>query len=152
MKLLCDEMLQGLGRWLRAAGYDTAIASGGLDDASIIGMIRAEQRTLLTCDRALTGRVGLEGRVIALTSAGLDAAALEARDRLRLDWLRAPFTRCLLDNTPLRLATPAELSKVPPPAREGQGPIRTCPACSRIYWPGSHVRRMRARLERWQAS
>jgi uncharacterized protein with PIN domain len=26
---LCDEMLKGLGRWLRAAGYDTVIAAAG---------------------------------------------------------------------------------------------------------------------------
>jgi uncharacterized protein with PIN domain len=25
---LCDEMLKDLGRWLRAAGYDTVIAAG----------------------------------------------------------------------------------------------------------------------------
>jgi H+/gluconate symporter-like permease len=31
VRFLCDEMLKGLGRWLRAAGYVTAIATGGLD-------------------------------------------------------------------------------------------------------------------------
>jgi uncharacterized protein with PIN domain len=25
LRLLCDEMLKGIGRWLRAAGYDVAI-------------------------------------------------------------------------------------------------------------------------------
>jgi hypothetical protein len=28
-RFLCDEMLRGLGRWLRAAGYDTVIAEVG---------------------------------------------------------------------------------------------------------------------------
>ena len=28
-RFLCDEMLKGVGRWLRAAGYDTVIAAGG---------------------------------------------------------------------------------------------------------------------------
>jgi uncharacterized protein with PIN domain len=28
-------MLNGLGRWLRAAGYDTVIAAGGLPDRVI---------------------------------------------------------------------------------------------------------------------
>jgi uncharacterized protein with PIN domain len=31
------------------------------------------------------------------------------------------------------------------------GDARRCPACERIYWPGSHHRRMRARLEAWAA-
>jgi uncharacterized protein len=30
LRFLCDEMLRGLGRWLRAAGYDTVIADGGI--------------------------------------------------------------------------------------------------------------------------
>jgi hypothetical protein len=29
-RFLCDEMLHGLGRWLRAAGYETVIAKGGM--------------------------------------------------------------------------------------------------------------------------
>ena len=33
MRLLCDEMLRGLGRWLRAAGHDVVIASGEPDRA-----------------------------------------------------------------------------------------------------------------------
>ncbi|MGH6943501.1 MAG: Mut7-C RNAse domain-containing protein [Geminicoccaceae bacterium] len=27
-----------------------------------------------------------------------------------------------------------------------------CPVCRRVYWPGSHARRMKARLERWKAT
>lgn len=150
MKLLCDEMLQGLGRWLRAAGHDTAVVSGGLDDRRLIGLVHSQQRVLLTCDRALADRPELAQRVVVLGPDGLDAAARELRHRLGLDWLHAPFTRCLIDNAPLRPAAPADLANVPPPAREGPGPIMTCPACARVYWPGSHVRRMQARLERWQ--
>src|SRR5689334_350075 len=36
LRLMCDEMLLRLGRWLRAAGYDTAFAAGGADDAALI--------------------------------------------------------------------------------------------------------------------
>jgi hypothetical protein len=28
------------------------------------------------------------------------------------------------------------------------GPVRRCPQCGRLYWEGSHVRRMRTALER----
>lgn len=152
MKLLCDEMLQGLGRWLRAAGHDTAIVSGGLDDRRLIQWVVSQRRLLLTCDRALAERPELEGRVVVLKPEGLDLAARELRQRLGLDWLRAPFTRCLVDNTALVLAGPADLAQIPAPAREAPGPIRACPACARVYWPGSHVRRMRARLESWQTA
>jgi uncharacterized protein with PIN domain len=59
------------------------------------------------------------------------------------------FTRCLVCNTELRPATEAEYATlVPPQARALPGPLRRCPACGRVYWPGSHARRMRAALER----
>lgn len=70
--------------------------------------------------------------------------------RLGIDWLAAPFSRCLVDNAPLRPASVVEVVSVPEAARQGDGPLLACPECARVYWPGSHVRRMRARLERSQ--
>ncbi len=149
-RLLCDEMLQGLGRWLRAAGHDTAIAAGGMADSALLELALAEQRVLVTCDRALGRRAGGGLRVLVLESEGAERAAAVLRDRVPLDWLHAPFSRCLLDNTPLRLAGSKELARVPPRAQKLGGVVRACPACGRVYWPGSHVRRMSGRLRRWQ--
>ena len=28
-------------------------------------------------------------------------------------------------------------------------PFRTCPACGRLYWPGSHAQRVDRRFEGW---
>lgn len=151
MRLLCDEMLKGLGRWLRAAGHDTAIMGGGVRDRTLIEIAWAEDRLLLTCDRELAARPELEGRVLALRPDGLDAAAAAIRRDLGVDWLHAPFSRCLRDNAVLGHAGPGDLERIPVPARAGPGPFMICPACARVYWPGSHVRRMRQRLERWQA-
>ena len=87
---------------------------------------------------------------MALATEAPDQAAEELRSRLGLDWLAAPFSRCLLDNAQLRPAGARQAASVPETARAGAGPILACPECGRVYWPGSHVRRMRARLERWQ--
>jgi hypothetical protein len=152
LRLLCDEMLRGVGRWLRVAGYDTAIATRGLSDHDLLARAGAEDRVVLTCDRKLARQAPAGVRVVTLASESLDAAAAELAERLGIDWLRAPLTRCLLDNAMLRLAGPADVASIPEPARHGAGPILACPSCHRVYWPGSHVRRMRARLERWQAS
>jgi uncharacterized protein with PIN domain len=140
-------MLRRLVRWLRAAGHDTAIAAPGTPDRAILAQLRAEQRLLLTRDRALAARA--PGRVLLLTDPALPATARALRLALRLDWLRAPFTRCLMDNAELRPASTEEIQKTPPESQALPGPIRTCPDCGRLYWPGSHVRRMRARLEEW---
>jgi uncharacterized protein len=110
VRLLCDEMLTGIGRWLRAAGYDTAIAASGASDDDLLAQARAEGRVLLTCDRALAAQC-TRGAVTLLSREGLDHAER---------------------------------------TRQGAGPITLCPACGRVYWPGSHVRRMRAKLDRWR--
>lgn len=34
-----------------------------------------------------------------------------------------------------------------PPVREEQDAFRRCPGCGRVFWEGSHVRRMRGKLE-----
>lgn len=152
MRLLCDEMLNGLGRWLRAAGYDTAIGGRGLPDRLLLDQAELEERIVLTCDRSLADGARAGQRVIVLATERLEPAAAEVRRRLGIDWLHRPFTRCLIDNSPLRAASDAEVRALPPETRNGTGPFTTCPTCARVFWPGSHARRMRARLERWQAA
>lgn len=146
LRLLCDEMLAALARWLRAAGHDTALAARGEDDGSLIVRAVAEGRTIITRDTALAARVTA---AVLLATDSLDAQAGALARSPGVDWMAAPFTRCLLDNASLRPATAAEAAGAPTGARLPVGPFRTCPHCLRLYWPGSHVRRMAARLERW---
>src|SRR3712207_6088558 len=52
VRFLCDSMLGGLSKWLRAAGYDTYYAREGTDvsDASLTRRALEEGRMLLTSD------------------------------------------------------------------------------------------------------
>ena len=49
MKFLCDEMLKGLGRWLRVAGYDTVMPLPKLEAAYLpsVGRIVSAARRVL---------------------------------------------------------------------------------------------------------
>lgn len=38
-KFLCDQMCAELGRWLRAAGFDTAIIDTALEDQKILSRL-----------------------------------------------------------------------------------------------------------------
>ena len=78
------------------------------------------------------------------------AAALGAH--FELDWLGHSFTRCLEDNTPLVAADAAALARAPADAIRPDEPLCHCPACGRIYWRGSHYKRMRAKLTAWQSA
>jgi uncharacterized protein len=152
LRLLCDEMLKGIGRWLRAAGYDVAIADDGGHDNELLARARGENRLLLTCDRKLAARAGDHPAAALLATESLDDVARELSTRLGIDWLHAPFTRCLVDNARLVPAGKADIAGLLLTARQGAGRIMRCPRCDRVFWPGSHVRRMRARLAHWQNS
>ena len=75
VRLMCDEMLLRLGRRLRAAGYDTVIAEGGLDDAALIAQCAAEGRVLLTRDRRLIARAAGLVPVSRLSEETIDGQA-----------------------------------------------------------------------------
>ena len=149
VRLYCDEMLARLGRWLRAAGYDTAIAEGSLPDAALIARCAAEARTLLTRDRHLAAAAQGRVTVVRLGETHVAAQARCLKAALGIDWQHAPFTRCLVDNTALDPAPPEMVAQVPAASRAAGGPLRLCPACGRLYWSGGHVRRMLARLAEW---
>jgi uncharacterized protein with PIN domain len=56
--------------------------------------------------------------------------------------------RCLLCNTVLDAldAAPAD-GEVPPAVRARHDAFWRCPSCRRVYWRGSHWRRLRERVE-----
>jgi uncharacterized protein len=147
-RFLLDEMLAGLARWLRAAGYDTALAPPGMADIDLRAQAHREGRVLVTRDRLLGAAPG----AVLLAADKLEAQAREFGERMGIDWLKAPFSRCVMDNSLLAPAGPADLQRMPEETRALPGPFRVCPSCGRVYWPGSHVRRMRARLEGWKAT
>ncbi|MGC9369983.1 MAG: Mut7-C RNAse domain-containing protein [Paracoccaceae bacterium] len=151
MRFLCDAMLGRLARWLRAAGHDTRLAGGAERDGDLLEAAAREDRILLTLDRGLAGRRAGQGRVLLLGSERIEAQARELRRRLAVDWLHAPFTRCVVDNALLRPANAEEVATLPRKLRAIGGPVARCPLCQRLYWAGDHHHRMRERLERWQA-
>jgi uncharacterized protein with PIN domain len=150
MRFLCDEMLVRLARLLRAAGYDTYLASGGQKDEALLDIAREEGRLLLTRDK----RLALAGApdAVLIAGRGAEQEAQSLAKAVSVDWAHAPFSLCVLDNTPLRPATAEEIAAMPRQAQALPGPFRACPQCGRLYWPGSHVRRMSARLGKLAAS
>jgi uncharacterized protein with PIN domain len=149
-KLLCDEMLQRLGRWLRAAGYDTLIADGGKRDRDLLARAVRERRILVTRDRKLAEHRGAMGWVIVLRANNLDGCVAEVSEQLRIDWLLKPFTRCVVCNTELAPLPPALRSAIPQRLSSQRADLRHCPLCWKVYWSGGHVDRMRRRLESWR--
>jgi uncharacterized protein with PIN domain len=139
-------MLLRLARLLRAAGYDTYLAQGGQKDAELLRIARAENRVLVTRDKALAGQAHPRGVLVQGRGAYAEAESLSAV--LPIDWRLAPFSRCIVDNAVLREAGPEDAARAPEQASAHDGQLRACPACGRVYWQGSHVRRLGERLDR----
>lgn len=146
-RFLCDEMLARLGRWLRVAGYDVAIASSGESDKALLERALREQRHLLSRDQKLLEHRGADSCVTLLSANTLAGQLQQVSECFSIHWLCRPFTRCLVCNTLLEPATDDVVKRVPPGAlREGER-VLYCHECDQPYWSGSHVRRMQKKLE-----
>ena len=147
MQLLCDEMLKGLARWLRAAGYDTEIPADGESDRALLAHAKASGRLLITRDRKLLEHRGAQQSVCLLDCVDLDSCAQALSEKTAIDWLYKPLSRCLICNTPLVAFDVDATTPVPDDVKDG--PLLRCPSCERIYWEGGHAKRMLKKLQRW---
>jgi len=148
-RFLCDAMLGRLARWLRAAGYDTTLAKGHEIDRDLVRAAIAEERFLLTLDRDFLEHRAARRHVLVLSGKDVSAQARELKRSAGIDWLFKPFTRCVVDNAPLRAADAGERATLPPRVRVRGGAVSACPLCARVYWSGDHHARMRDRLRTW---
>ena len=140
-------MLGRLARWLRVAGLDT-LYGPDFDDRELVRRAAAEERVLLTRDRHLVEHLRPARALLVRSQAPLE----QLREVVAAFGPGEPpglFTRCLVCNTPLLALDPAEGARRRPQRSRGvPGPVMLCPACDRVYWHGSHVRRMRDALAR----
>jgi uncharacterized protein with PIN domain len=91
----CDEIPGGVGRWLRSAGYDRVIATGGLPDRGLARLCTEEHRLLLTKDRRLAAAVKGVAPVVLVaegrpTSVTILSAAAAGRERNQTDRRHRP--------------------------------------------------------------
>jgi len=145
MRFAVDCNAGRLARWLRALGHD-ATYERRLEDAELVRRALAEDRVLVTRDRDLTQRRVIQSgrlRAILLRDDDLQSQLRQVVAELGLR-CEASFTRCLECNLPLEERQPVQVAAlVPPYVRATQTRYSQCPGCSRVYWAGTHWRRMR---------
>ena len=149
IRFLCDEMLIGLARWLRAAGYDTEVCESTVTDRSVLEHAMNDNRLLITRDQKLMELRNAENNVLCLNCNDIESCVKELGKRIQLNWLLDPFSRCMQCNAPLVEAGADKLALVPDESRKLAHPLLYCPACNKVYWEGSHVDRMRQKLKAW---
>jgi uncharacterized protein with PIN domain len=144
-RFVADGHLGRLAAYLRLLGFDTSYRKEASDD-ELARISREQHRILLTRDRGLLKRGAVtHGYYVRHTDPRLQLR--EVVDRFDLAGRAAPFSRCLRCNAPLAEAGEADLAgRLPSRVRELHDRFWTCPQCRRVYWEGSHHRRMRQLL------
>jgi len=136
-----DGHLGRLARYLRMLGFDARWRSDA-DDEELARVSSAEHRILLTRDAGLLKRrIVTHGYRVRETDAPRQLAEVVHR----LDLFRSilPFRRCLRCNDLLETVPKEDVAcELPPRVRERHEAFRRCPSCRRVYWSGTHRRRM----------
>jgi len=143
-------MLVRLGRWLRAAGYDTSIAREGMSDLEIFQEAQRDHRLIITRDHHFLEMDKGSGLVVWLSGNGVEECVRELSQKNSLNWLFDPFSRCLVCNHIFQEPTISALEQVPEKVRSECKVFWYCPECDQVFWEGSHTKRMREQLKLWQ--
>lgn len=140
-----DVHLGRLAAYLRLLGFD-CLYRNDYSDEELLSISRAEHRIVLSRD------IGLLKRSMLTHGAFLHATdprrqLREVLDRFQLEARIVPFSRCarcngLVEPLPAESAT----ASVPTGIARHQHDFSHCVDCGQVYWPGSHLARLRQRL------
>ena len=139
-RFLADAMLGRLARWLRILGYDAEYFPGEDDD--LLRQARHEGRVLLTRDTRLLQRRPLPPHLF-IESDHVMEQLRQVVATLGLDPTAPPTRRCSCCNVVLEPRDRTQVTGMVPEFVWSRHEVFwACPRCHRIYWAGTHQRRM----------
>jgi len=142
---IADCHLGKLAKYLRLMGFDT-LYFPQIADSNLIDMAKEEGRIILTRDKALSERK--DAPVLLLEPMESKAQLQSLVSHFGLQDHPAPFSRCIVCNTPLQMIEKEKvLERVPEKIGRRFNHFEHCSTCDRIYWHGDHYHRMQRFLE-----
>jgi len=146
LRFVADAHLGRLAAYLRMAGFDTAYRRD-YQDEELASVSANEQRILLTRDRGLLKR-NIVARGYCVRSTNSRQQFAEVLQRFDLAGAVAPFQRCVHCNELLQPTRKELISdRLQPETKQHFDEFSICPECWRIYWKGSHYRRMQRLID-----
>jgi uncharacterized protein with PIN domain len=142
VKFITDKNLGRLTKWLRILGYDTLYYRGDIDR----NFLRAgadEGRVVLTRRRDMAKR-NFSGHMVIIHSDKVHDQIGELKDKTSLTPnSRNFFSVCIECNQKLQPISKNNIEgRVPPYVFQTQETFLKCPACEKLYWPGTHKDRI----------
>jgi len=149
-RFIADAHLGQLARHLRMLGFDV-LYRNDYSDAEVARIAADENRVVLTRDRDLLIRKEIVHGCY-LHPVGCDEQLTEVLTRYELAGSAQAFSRCLNCNGLLQVVSKRDVEhRVPLHSRMVYDRFYECQGCSQVYWEGSHVARMRQRVEKMLA-
>ncbi len=146
-----DSHLGRLAAYLRLLGFD-CLYRNDYGDPTLADISAREQRILLTRDRRLLMLKQIT-RGYHVRAHLPHAQLAEVMARFDLFSVRRPFTRCLHCNGLLHpVAKEAVAARLQPRTRQYYDAFWQCDTCGKLYWKGSHFRRMQELLAHVEAT
>ena len=147
IRFVLDTHLGKLTAYLRMLGFDS-LYRNDCEDAELAHISASQQRALLSRDRGLLKRSAVTLGYL-VREAQPRQQLMEVLRRFDLSESIRPFRRCLHCNALLECVSKDLISdRLPPRTRKHYEEFNLCPECGRVYWKGSHYRRMKALIER----
>jgi uncharacterized protein with PIN domain len=146
-RFVCDLHLGKLARLLRFCGFDT-LWNRRWREPALARLAQREGRTVLSRHRALLKRSAVtSGMLVRANDA--DAQLAEVLRRFRLaDRITSPG-RCAACNGELVPTAKADVPvPIPPRTAAWRDDYWLCRDCGQLFWEGTHVERLRRRVER----
>jgi uncharacterized protein with PIN domain len=146
-RFVADAMLGSLARKLRALGFDTAYYRSG-DDSGIMALAALSGRIMLTADRSLASLASGRGLKAVLLVGTNDNQRVRAIAKAASD-MGFPLTRgaslCSLCGSELERVRRVEVKgQVPPSVEIRHRVFYRCVSCKKLYWRGSHWKKLRS--------
>jgi uncharacterized protein with PIN domain len=141
MKFIADVMLGRLAKQLRLLGFDV-LYDRTIDDNDIIRLSLEQDRVILTRDTSLAERPLAANRLF-ITNDDIRTQLQQVLSAFQPDMLSQPLTRCSECNEPLVAISRKRVKDlVPAYVYETHETFFECLTCKRVYWTGTHVKRM----------
>jgi len=148
---ILDVHLGKLARLMRLMGFDT-LYRNDYDDPEIVRLSIAENRAVITRDRALLhARVIDYGYCIMSTDATEQLSGVIRRFNLQNSIV--PFSRCLACNGKLYPVDKASIiTQLEPLTIQFFDTFFRCNDCGKVYWRGSHAEKLEKTVSRFTES
>jgi len=146
IRFITDNHLGKLVLDLRMLGFDTHF-NKSITQSELVSCANHQERIVLTKNRNILKRKDLKyGYYIYEDNADEQLAEVILQYDL-FDEVN-PFSRCLVCNSLMEpINKKLVLDRLPPKVKQKHTTFTYCPTCDKIYWKGTHYKKMKQRIE-----